>query len=337
MVEVSLLSRHILRDLCMDSRVTITELAEKYTVSRHVVKERIEALEREFALRYTIEPNYMALGFTEMHLLRMKFNKKPKPADLASIFAKSRVAQLVFTAKGDFDGVIFAVAKSPMEYSQWETALYGALSKYGANVVQSETNIFHLGFIPLDDKAIEASNLEPIYKKMLGIINDNSRISIRDLSKEMGVSEALTRYYFRELDKLKLIKRYTTVVTKSPMKYNIVYFGNNYIVKPGIQPTVDRERRTMYWKQLPEFPVISEYPISLSASGGDRFFTWANYNDYEEGLKLSIKAHVAAYREDEPKMALATVENVIKGFPPIRNIDQKETYGVVDWTGGELI
>ena len=337
MVEVSLLSRHILRDLCMDSRVTITELAQKYTVSRHVVKERVEALEREFGLRYTIEPNYAALGFTELHILRMKFKKKAQPDSLSSIFAKSRVAQLVFTTKGDFDGVIFAVAKSPMEYSQWETALYGVLSRYGAEIIQSETNIFHLGFIPLDNIAIEASNLEPIYKRILSIINSDSRISIRDLSKEMGVSEALTRYYFRELDKSKLIKRYTTLVTKSPMKVNIVYFGNNYIVKPGIQRRVERERRTMYWKQLPEFPVVSEYPISLSASGGDRFFTWANYNDYDEGKKQSVDAHVAAYREDEPKMALATVEKVIKGYPPIRNIDQKEIYGVVDWTGGELI
>jgi len=166
---------------------------------------------------------------------------------------------------------------------------------------------------------------------MLTIINENSRISIRDLSKQMGVSEALTRYYFRELDKSKLIKRYTTIITKSPMKYNIVYFIN-YTIKSGIERRVERERRTMYWKQLQDFPTVSEFPLMLSTSGGDRSFTLANYDDYNKGLEQSVSAHLAAYREDEPTVRQALIDKVVKGNLPIRNIDQKETYGMVEWT-----
>lgn len=336
MVEVSQLSRHILRELCMNSRVTITELAKKFSISRHVITERIEVLEKEFGLRYTIEPNYEALGFNDLHVVRLKFNKKPKPDVLKEIFAKSRVAQLVaITMNGDLDAIIFAVAKSPTEYSGWETALNMTLSKYGVQIRQSEINIFHLGFIPIDEGVINASNQEPIYKKMLNIINNDSRISIRDLSRQMGTSEALTRYYFRELDRSKLIRRYTAILTKSPLKVDIVYFIN-YTIKSGIERRVERERRTMYWKQLQEFPLVSEFPLMLSTSGGDRSFTLANYDDYKKGIAQSVSAHLAAYREDEPIVKQAVIETVIKGNLPIRNVDQKETYGVVEWNA-ELI
>lgn len=330
MMEISTLSRQILRELCTNSRVTITELAEKYKVSRHAVKERIGALEKEFGLRYIIEPNYGELGFTTMHIVRMRLTKVPKPETIREIFSKSRTAQFVATTTGEFNLIIFAVAKNSIEYSQWETALNAEFAEYGIYLKQSEINVMHLGFIPLDTAAIEASNIDTIYKKMLSILNEDSRISIRDLSKRMGSSEALTRYYFRELNKTKIIKRYTAVATKSQFKFNIVFFAN-YVLKSGIEKRVDRERRTMYWKPLSEFPILSEYPIMWSTSGGDRSFTWANYDDYKEGLKQSVDAHKAAFREDEPKLRVGVVKEIIKGYAPIRNLDQKENLVTVEW------
>jgi DNA-binding Lrp family transcriptional regulator len=330
MTEISILSREILRELCTNSRVTITELADKYKVSRHAVKERITALEREFGILYTIEPNYIKFGFSALHVVRLKFSKMPKPAEAAQILSNSRIAQFAAITKGDFNMIVFAVAKNSVEYSQWEAALDLSFGKYGISVAQSEVNAPHLGFVPIDETAIEASSIDPIYKKMISVLNKNSRISIRDLSKQMDSSEALTRYYFRELSKTKLVKRYTAVLTKSPLKYDILYFAN-YIVKSGIEKRIDNERRTMYWKPVQEFPVISEFQIMWGISGADRSFTWASYNNYEEGLEKSVKAHLSAYRIDEAKVIKATVENVVKGHIPIRNLDPKTNYEVTEW------
>lgn len=329
-MEISTLSRQILRELCTNSRVTITELAKKYKISRHIATERIKALEREFGLYYTIEPNYEALGFSTMHVLRIKFDSPPKAAEMREIFQKSKIAQLVFTTKGDFDAVIIAVGKSSIEYAQWETALNAKFAKYGISLRTSEVNVMHLGFVPLDPETIMSGDIDPLYKKMLAILTSNSRISIRDLSKQLGVSDTLTRYHFMGLEKTKYIKRFTAIVTKSPLKSNIVYFGN-YTIKSGVEKRVERERKSMYWKPLDEFPIVSEYPMMFSTSGGDRSFSWANYSDYKEGLKLSVQAHAAAFREDSPVMTQAVVEEIIKGHPPIRNLDQKEALVAPDW------
>lgn len=329
-MEISVLSRHILRDLCTDSRVTITELAQKYNVSRHVVKERIQALEKEFSLYYTIEPNYTEFGFSTIHAVRISLEKVPKAEDVAEIFKNSRIAQFVATTDGDFDVLVFAVAKNTVEYSQWESALDPAFGKYGISLGQSEVNAIHLGFVPIDEQAVEASEIDPLYKKMMIALTNNSRISIRDLSTKMGVSESLARYHFRELNKTKLIKNYTTIVTKCPLKYNIIYFAN-YNVKSGIERRIDNERKTMYWKPLQEFPVVSEFQVMWGVSGADRSFTWATYNNYDEGLDNSVKAHLAAYKVDEAKAKKATIKEIVKGHAPIRNIDQKDNYGAVQW------
>ncbi len=328
-MEISLLSRYVLRELCTNSRVTITELSEKYKVSRHVIKERINALEKEFGLRYTIEPNYNELGYNTIHVLRSSFKKKPSNQEIKEILHNSRVAQFVATAEGYFELIVFAIAKNPAEYSQWENAFNAKFAKYGMYTKQSEVDFMSLGFVPIGSDAIEASAAEPIYKKMLSILNEDSRISIRDLSKKMGSSEALTRYYFRELNKTKLIKKYTTLATKPYFKSNILYFCN-YTIKSGIESRYDKERKTMYWKSLDEFPILSEYPINWSIIGADRSFTWANYNDYRQGLKQSVDIHKQAFGDALQQIRVGVIKEIIKGYAPIRNIDQKQNFVLVE-------
>lgn len=329
-MEISVLSRHILRDLCTDSRVTITELAQRYNVSRHVVKERIIGLEKEFGLRYTIEPNYTALGYNSLHIVRTRFVKMPDISEIKAAFAKSRVAQFVAITDGYFQLVTFALARDSIEYIHWETAYMAHFAKYGMSTKQSEINVMNLGFMPINSDAIGESNVEPVYKKMLMILNENSRISIRDMSKQLGFSETLTRYHFRELNKTNIIKRYTALATKSYFKYNILYFVI-YTIRAGVENRVAKERRTMYWKQLDEFPVLNEYAANWATSGGDRSFTWACYNDYREGLQKSLNAHKTAYKEDSPIARTAVISQIIKGHAPIRNIDQKESFKTIDW------
>ncbi len=336
-MEISQLSRQILRELCTDSRITITELSEKFNVSRHVIKERVLALEKEFGLRYTIEPNYQELGYNTVYILHSKFKKKPQGSEIREIFSKSKVAQFVATVESkDFDIITFALAKSMQEYLRWETTYNSVLAKYGVYTRESVVNVMHLGFLPLSQEAIDDSKIDDNFKNMLKLLNENSRMSIRDLSKEMGLSEALTRYYFRELGKTKVIKRFTAIATKPYFKYNIIFFVN-YTIKTGVAKRVDKERRTMYWKPLDEFPVMSEFPIMWSTSGSDRAFVWASYNDYKTGLKLSVEAHRAAFKEDEPDIETGTIKEIVKGYAPVRNLDQKENYETVNWETDSLM
>jgi DNA-binding Lrp family transcriptional regulator len=148
---------------------------------------------------------------------------------------------------------------------------------------------------------------------------------MRELSRKIGLGEELTKYYIRKLSKEKIIKRYTTVVTKSPLKKHIVYFVN-YRVKEGIEERIGFERKSMYWKKLQEPPIISEFQLMWSTTGSEVSFTWGSYQDYKEGIKNSVNAHKQVYKMDSLVVKSAVVDQVIKGLMPLRNVDTKETY-----------
>ncbi len=125
-----MLSREMLRDMCMNSRTTITKFTKKYNLTRRAAKDRIGALERGLGLYYTLELDYEMLNFNTLHILHLSFNKKPKLEDLKTIFIKSKIVQFAATTKGDFDMIIFALAKNSKEYFKWEIGLWVSLSKY---------------------------------------------------------------------------------------------------------------------------------------------------------------------------------------------------------------
>jgi DNA-binding Lrp family transcriptional regulator len=330
-MEISTLSRKILRDLCMDSRVSVTELAERYGITRKMVKSRIDALERELGLKYTLELNYEKLGFMPMYIARVKFSKSAKDANPQRWLASSKPVQLAVVTKGDFDVLVFVLVMKPNEYFKWEMSLFDALAKCGVKIKSSQVTVAHLGFIPIKSESIMASNTNDVYRRILTTLNENSRITWRELGNHIGISSELTKYYLRKLDKTGLIKRYTAVATRPTMRYSIAYFVN-YTVRENILSRVSNERRTMYWNEPKEFPVLSEFQMMLSTTGSDMSFTWAVYDDYDEGLKRSVITHKRIYKIDSPEDRHATVEKVIAGMAPFRNMDQKESY---DATLGE--
>jgi DNA-binding Lrp family transcriptional regulator len=325
MVEVSTLSRSILRDLCTNSRITITELSEKYKISRHSVADRIAALEKTLGLHFMLQFNYEKLGLGALHVLNVKFTKKPRPQDIRKIFLTSKVAQLVATTKGDFDLIVFALAENSAKYFEFEVALSLHLSKYGAKIRASQAVLPHLGFIPVNNETIMGTDLDAETKSILAALNRNSRMSIRELAKEIGYKEDITRYQLNRIASEKLVDAFTTIITNPPLKNNVVFFAN-YTLKEGIDKRVERERRTMYLKPELEMPVESEFQMMLSCTGADNSFVWASYADLSEGLRNSVEAHRTAYKEDLPVIHHAIIDEVIKGEVPLRNVDVKTAY-----------
>ncbi len=326
-MEISTISRKLLRDLCTNSRITITELSKKYELSRKVVTTRIAALETELGIRYLLELNYEALGFTTLHIAYFKFLKRPKAEKLRTVLEKSNVVQLAVATKGDIDMVVFALARHSIEYFNWEVGIQLSLAEYGVSVTSSEVMVDHLGFIPLNINLIKESNLKDIYKKILVVLNENSRISQRELSKKVGFSEGLTKYYLGKLNREGIIKRYTAVITKSPLKQNIIYFAN-YTIKEGLEKRIQNERRTMYFKEPDAFPIVNEFQLMFSTTGGATSFTWACYENIDEGVERSVNTHKRMYRVDSPIVRYAIATEIISGVAPIRNIDIKENYDI---------
>ncbi len=324
-MEISVLSRSILQDLCKDSRITITELSKKYKISRNSVKERIMSLEKELGLKYTLELNYDSLGFATLHVLHARFSKKPKPSEVKDAFANSKVVQFAAITEGDFDMIIFALTKESKDYFKWEIALWTSLAKYGIYTASSELEIARLGFIPLNSNLISESSISDVYKKIIIQLNSNSRIPLRELSKKINLSEELTKYYVKKLNKENLIRRYTTIITKPPKSHNLLYFIN-YTVNEKIGEVVDRGRRTIYWKEPDAIPVLSQFQLMWATTGSESSLTWGCFADREEGLKDVIAEHMRLYKSQIPEIKKAWIKEVVKGDMPLRNLSVKENY-----------
>ncbi len=326
MVEISDLSRRILRELCTDSRITITELSEKYKISRHSISERIAALEKALDIHYTLELNYENMGFGAFYIINVKFSKKPKISELKKIFMGSKATQFAAITEGDFDLLIFALAKDSSAYMNMEVGLGVLLSKYGVRIRSSQAVLPHLGFVPVSNETIMEANLEESTKRILVALNEESRMPIRDLSKRIGLKEDITRYQLGRINNQRLIKAYTAVMRKPVLKNNIVFFANYATINEGILKRIERERKAMYLKPETEVPVQNEFQMMISSTGADFAFIWASYNDIKEGMKASVETHRKIYSVDNPKMSSAVIKEVIKGEMPIRNIDVKSGY-----------
>ena len=324
-MEFSDLGRKIVRELCTDSRISVTELTTKLGISRITAAHRIKSLSKELGLTFTLEINYDSLSFGRFHLLYLNFAKKPKSAELKHLFADDSVVQLAATTKGDFDLVIFAITKTSKEYFNWEIKQFVSLAKYGVTLHSSEITIAHLGFLPLDDEIIQRSDISKIYKDILTALNHNSRMSVRELAKQVGMHEDTARYHLTKLENAKIIRRFTTIITKSPLRVDIVYFAN-YAVKEGIEDRIKNEREVMYFKKLNEIPIASEFQMMFSMTGSEISFTWACYEDERSGFEQSVATHARMYRVDSPVIKSAVIVEVIKGIAPIRNIDIKSVY-----------
>ncbi len=324
-MEFSDLGRRIVRELCTNSRVSVTELTKKFGVSRITIARRIRSLTSELGLMFTLEINYGALGFTRLHILYMNFAKKPKPSELKHLFANDNVVQLAATTKGDFDLLILATTKTSKEYFNWEIGQFVMLARYGVTIHSSEITIAHLGFLPLSDNMIASSDIGKVYKDILAALNHNSRMPVRELAKQIGMHEDTVRYHLVKLENEKIIKRFTTVITKSPLKANIVYFAN-YAVKEGIGDRIKHEREVMYFKKLSEVPVASEFQLMFSMIGSEISFTWACYDNERKGFEQSVAMHARMYKVDSPVIKSAMVTEVLKGIAPIRSIDIKSAY-----------
>jgi DNA-binding Lrp family transcriptional regulator len=324
-MELSELGKKIVRELCTDSRISVTDLTKKLGVSRITIAQRIRSLTKELGLLFTLELDYDTLGFSRQHVMYLNFAKKPNPAELKRLFENDNIVQLAVATKGDFDLILFAITKTSKEYFNWEIKQFISMARYGVAIHSSETTIAHIGFLPLDNEIIARSNTKDVYKKILIALNGNSRMPIRELAEQVGMHEDTVRYHLAKMEKEKIIKRYTAIITKPPLKHNIVYFAN-YSVKEGIEKRIMQEREIMYFKKTSEFPVVSEFQLMFSMTGSEISFTWACYDDKKKGFESSVATHARVYRIDSPIVKSAIVTEVIKGIAPIRNIDIKASY-----------
>ena len=310
--------------------MTVTALSKKLGISRPIIKRRIESLERELGLKYTLELDSREFGFSNMQVLHLKFSKKPPREALSKIANASILPQLVMMTNGDFDAVIFVIGRNAEERGNWEFELQLELSKYGVHANASYVDIIHHGFVPLTREIIMASTMSETYKRIIMELNENSRVTVKELSNKLSMSADMTDYYIKKIIRNGIIRRFTTLITKPPTKCNILFFAT-YTFNEGMVGRILKKRTEIYFKKEEDIPIVNEYQLVASISGGEQDLIFGTYPDISEAVQGGVDTHKRIFAKDKPIIKYGTVGEVVKGILPIRNIDIKSNYKTTEW------
>ncbi|MHB1830501.1 MAG: AsnC family transcriptional regulator, partial [Candidatus Micrarchaeaceae archaeon] len=212
--------RLLLIGLSEDSRSTVTKLSKAVGYSRVTTIKALDRLKKNLDIRFTLEVDESELKTFERHIITVKLSKKPAAKTLEKIFAKDQYAQNVYLTEGDFDLLIYATASRAVEYIVWETHLAETLVDYGAVIRPSEYVTSHFGYMPLNDNFIDAiSGAQKIDDKdraILRLLNNDSRLGYREISKQSEIPEDTVRYRLFSLRKSGIIKSITIAVQNPP-------------------------------------------------------------------------------------------------------------------------
>jgi len=326
MSEMDFVSMKIIRELCMDGRIPVSILAKRVGAARSTVIRKLKFLEREIGLRYTIEFNTQKLGLPFCYLISVRLRREFPPNELAELLSKSKIPQFAAICKGEFDLLIYATAKTNIDYIRWEYDVRSTLEDDLVSWKASHIVFARHGFFPIRSETLESLELPQLDKKMLIELNNNARISFKKLAKKTGCSLAQVRYKFKQLLKSGLIRRFTAVMLTPPLSNNIAYFLYYTFRKEHEEMSI-RARNTI----LSEEELVPEntYCIVFETSGAADGCDWVAADDIKTAY-MHVKEIERIYQGNLRTESAAVIRPVL-GMIPARSMDLRQVYDTSSW------
>ena len=325
----STLSRKIVRMLSENSRLSMAELAKRLDVSRPTVKEKIRRLESELGMRYTLELNEEALGLNSPHLIAVKFKKKPDYARIKEILTRSYIPQVAFSVSGDYDMAIYANAMSGGEYAKWDKAMRILLRDFRAVWEPSEVVHKQLCFFPIRNETIARTKLDQNSRSLLLYLNDNSRVSFQQLSKNLNIHFNTVKYNFDKLMASGRIRRPT--ITMDPIKgISFMSWFSNYSPAEGYENSSAKARLPLFDDD--ENPLINRYLLTASLIGSHDLFSIDVFDNKAAAVKYDLSYHKKLFVKHGIEMTSGEIKKLIIGKLPIRSIDVRKEFNKISWT-----
>lgn len=324
MVEFDQTSNLVLREICMNSRETITNIANKLKCSRNAVTRRADFLGNELKLKYTVELDEMELGLAYNYIIRAKLRKPLDKNTLLNYLKRDPVPQFAAFTKGDFDLIIYATAKTHNEYCEWEYWIRYLLRDY----IESWNNAHFLasryGFFPLHENVLETISMPNPRKEILILLNRNSRISLKELAKNTKLSHPTARYHVAKLEESRIVRRFTAITRKPPRSVHFFVFWT-YRFNEGFEERAIKVRKII--RDEPEPITMNKCSFIASLSGTADEVALLSYDEIEKGYE-EIKLIDKIFAPDEVKTESGIITQVIYGELPFRNTEISKLYDV---------
>lgn len=216
-----------LKILSMNARADLSHLGKKYLkLKPAAVFYRVKQIEQKYNIKYISEINTEKLGFREF-LISVKFvSDRPKTDELKKVISAEPMIQLAAMTKGDFDVVLYALARTTEELKDVLIRLRtGPLGKYDS--IWNGLPIYKsFGFIPLKNEFIEALKGSLLVREyaVLKELNNNSTMDFREIDKKYGFDEGRSAYTYHKLLQNGTLERATINMQNTRVKYTGILF-----------------------------------------------------------------------------------------------------------------
>ncbi|MDE1768679.1 MAG: AsnC family transcriptional regulator [Candidatus Micrarchaeota archaeon] len=331
MSEHGQIKKALLRELSENSRISITDLAKKLKCSRNAAIDNIKLLEQEFGLKYTLQFGDDPYVPIRNQIITVKFRVKPKDSVIRAMFKNSKYVSFVAITEGDFDLLIHMVTDSVGEYTRWAFLTFSKLYDYGPLARPSIIDFVHMGFMPIPDADLSESKMkqfgtiDDLDKKLLLLLNNESKLSDSALSKKAGENVDTVRKRTKRLLRSEIIKKYTAILSKPPAyQYNIAFFIN-YRFCPDIADSYTKLKG--YYTELDEkSQLINPFQYIATTNGSYSLFGIGCFRDEETAITGAVLAHKEIFKAADVEISYAKIREVVYGNLPIRNIDIRKEF-----------
>jgi DNA-binding Lrp family transcriptional regulator len=228
----------ILTNFSMNGRIPVPVIAERLRLSVTSARYQIDKVEKAYKVEYVAETDAGALGYLG-YITFVRFeDKSPSFAEIREVLERESRVQLVATTTGEYQLVIFFLARSNGEIANF---LYNLQANTVFNKYKSEfytTPDFNsYGFIPfrerffsmLGEQVWERTKESPrpkpgqITRRELSVLKELSHDGAMDFSKidvKYGYNKGVAQYVYHKLKESGIIKRITISITPPNLKYN---------------------------------------------------------------------------------------------------------------------
>lgn len=250
-IKLTLADKKILSLMEYNPRITCKELAEYCNLSKDTIKYRINRLEKKkIILNYITFIDYKKLG-TQSYKLYLKLNcSLTKKEEFKDYLRNQKNVFAIYESNGNWNLAIAIFAKDNFEFQNIENSileLFGDIISHRRFCIMVEAEMYQQNFFDLSEfkikqfplwGEIQEGKLDEKDNKLVKLLHKNSRESLVNLSKELGLSWDAVKNRIDRLANKKIMKVYRTIINYSQLgfdHYKMLIFPKKYSNKSEIE------------------------------------------------------------------------------------------------------
>ena len=218
--------RRILMTLSMNSRASLAFLGKQIGLTVSATYNKVKHLEKKYGIKYITELNVEKLGYSEFLVMVRFLEGIPTSEELKMVFLKEKLIQLALTTKGEYDVVLYVLAKNEEELKFMLSRVRGGeLAKYKS--MWNCAPIFKsFGCVPLRDEFVEILKEDLLDREYAVIkeLNSDSKKDFTEIDKVYNFDRGRSQYSYHKIIERKILERATISLQKIPIKYIGIIF-----------------------------------------------------------------------------------------------------------------